>query len=76
VWFAKGVGPIKFEDNAFSPKATAVLSEASILRFSLPEKSAFRPATSKAPAPVLNIDRSTPEGMRELHRFLRSMAPR
>ncbi len=76
VWFAKGVGPVKFEDNSFSPKATATLTNASLLRIGLTAKSAFHPSGTKAAAPILHIDRNTPQGMRELHRFLSSMAPR
>jgi hypothetical protein len=76
VWFAKGVGPVKFEDNAFSPKATAVLFDASILPLTLIGKPAYRITGTGTPAPRLRIDRTTPQGVREFHRFLRSMAPR
>lgn len=76
VWFTKGLGPVKFEDNSFAPKATAILTDTSLLRFLYPTKPAYRPSDMKTAAPVLHIDRTTPRGMRELHRFLRSMAPR
>jgi hypothetical protein len=78
-WLGQGIGLVKFEDNSFSPKATAVLQNASLLRFQPASKTAGRTVPSESapgPVPSFHIDRSTPEGMRDLHRLLSGMCPR
>jgi hypothetical protein len=93
-WLAKGIGIVRSEDNAFSPKATALLSDASLLRFAAPSPPSARRAETGMPRagshPVfagsptcamhksgcLRLDRRSPDGMRELTRFLSGMCPR
>jgi hypothetical protein len=79
-WLAKGIGIVRSEDNVFSPKATAVLSDASLLRFADLSRPSARPAETGMPGagspPVFRLDRRSPEGMRELTRLLSGMCPR
>ena len=79
-WLAKGIGLVQFEDNSFSPKATALMSDAGLLRFQEQARPTAKPADAIAlpssSAPVFRFDRRTPDGMRALHRFLAGMCPR
>jgi hypothetical protein len=78
-WLAKGIGLVQFEDNSFSPKATAVLRDASLLRFMESGSPSAKPALGSLMSPstpTFPIDRRTPQGKRALLRLLSSMCPR
>ncbi len=79
-WYlAKRVGPVKFTDNTFAPRSTAVLKNASLVNFS--NKGGVsgtpRPATSgRAVRLDFRVNRKTGDNLRDLTEFLARIAPR